>query len=330
MNMNLNGLFVPLCTMVIASVALAEDPKPAVPAPAPSPNEVIARVNGTEIKRGQLNEMFQRAAGGADLGAVPAEARKGLEKQILDQLIGQQLLEEKSKSVKVDKLDAKVQEQWDKLKQRFPDEKTMVEQLKTMNLTEAKVKEQIAEGIRTEALVEQEVRGKIQVGPNEAKEFYDANPKYFDQPAQVQASHVLVLVPKGSDDKVKTEKKAIIDKARERVTKGEDFAKVASELSECPSKSKGGDLGSFGAGKMVKPFEDAAFALKTGEVSAVVTTEFGYHIIKQTGSKPAGKIPLETEKAKIEDHLKQQKTKQGMLAYIETLKKDAKVEVLLK
>jgi peptidyl-prolyl cis-trans isomerase C len=184
--------------------------------------------------------------------------------------------------------------------------------------------------LRVKALMDQEVRDKVKVEPGEVKAFYDGHPEYFQQPAQIRASHILVLVPQDADDKVKGEKKTAIDKARERVEKGEDFAKVAGELSEDPgSKNNGGDLDFFGQGQMVKPFEEAAFALKSNEVSQVVTTQFGYHIIKRTGSRPATTLPLATEKDKIEEHLKQQKVRDGLQAYVDGLRKDAQVEILL-
>jgi len=181
------------------------------------------------------------------------------------------------------------------------------------------------------AIIDKEVRDKIQVTEDEIKKFYDSNPQYFNQPPQVRASHILVQVPKDADDKVKAEKKVIIDKARERVVNGEDFAKVASEVSEDPgSKGQGGDLGFFGHGQMVKPFEESAFGLKSNEVSEVVTTPFGYHVIKQTESRPASTAALDQEKEKIEKFLTQKEVQEGVMAYVETLKKDAKIEVLLK
>jgi peptidyl-prolyl cis-trans isomerase C len=138
------------------------------------------------------------------------------------------------------------------------------------------------------------------------------------------------MVPKDADDKVKAEKKKAIDAARSRVVGGEDFAKVAAELSDCPSKAQGGDLGVFGAGQMVKPFEEAAFALKSNEVSQVVTTQFGYHIIKQTGNRAAEMQPFETAAPKISEFLTQRQMADAVTAYVAALRKDAKVEVLLK
>jgi len=88
-------------------------------------------------------------------------------------------------------------------------------------------------------------------------------------PNKVHCAHILV--------KTQTEANAVL----ERLKKGEKFAKIAKEVSLCPSKKRGGDLGTFGRGKMVKEFEKAAFALQKGQLSPVIKTKFGYHIIKR-------------------------------------------------
>ena len=87
----------------------------------------------------------------------------------------------------------------------------------------------------------------------------------------IKASHILV------------KKKSVADQLLERINNGESFSKLAKEFAECPSKKRGGSLGKFSRGQMVKPFEKAAFALKVGEISEPVKTDFGYHIIKRTG-----------------------------------------------
>jgi peptidyl-prolyl cis-trans isomerase C len=101
---------------------------------------------------------------------------------------------------------------------------------------------------------------------------------------------------------------------------------LAKEFSECPSNIKGGDLGYFGRGKMVKPFEDAAFALKTGEVSDIVETRFGYHLIKVVDKKPASVMGYEDVKDQVGQFLKKQKTGKELKGYIEELRKKAVIE----
>ena len=91
----------------------------------------------------------------------------------------------------------------------------------------------------------------------------------FGSKNTIQCAHILVITKK--------EAESVLN----RIKQGEDFAKIAKRVSRCPSSKKGGNLGKFGKGKMVKEFEDAAFALQKGEISPIVKTQFGYHIIKR-------------------------------------------------
>jgi peptidyl-prolyl cis-trans isomerase C len=105
---------------------------------------------------------------------------------------------------------------------------------------------------------------------------------------------------------------------------------LAREYSEGPSSVKGGDLGYFGRGQMVKPFEDAAFALNVGELSEVVETRFGYHLIKVTGKNPETVVAYADVKERLQKYLKDEKVQQEVSAYVEDLKTKAKVERFLK
>ena len=104
--------------------------------------------------------------------------------------------------------------------------------------------------------------------------------------SQVRASHILLMYAgsaRSTATRSKAEAEALIADLHGQVDKGGDFAALAREHSDCPSGSNGGDLGMFGRGSMVKPFEDATFSMAVGDVSDVVETDFGYHIIKRTG-----------------------------------------------
>jgi len=130
--------------------------------------------------------------------------------------------------------------------------------------------------------------------------FYKENPVRYEQKARVSARHILVRVPEGApaaqDDAARKKAEALAD----RLKKGEEFAAVAKEASEDPgSKDKGGDLGFFAPGAMAKPFEDAAFAMKAGEVSPPVRTRFGWHIIRVDAVEPARTVPLADVQAAI-------------------------------
>ncbi len=110
--------------------------------------------------------------------------------------------------------------------------------------------------------------------------FYDEHLNRYRQPKKVKARHILVKVAEGATDEDKKNARTKIDAAKKRADAGEDFAKLAEEISEDSSAKSGGDLGFFGPGAMVKPFEDAAFAMAKGAISAVVESRFGFHVIK--------------------------------------------------
>ena len=114
-----------------------------------------------------------------------------------------------------------------------------------------------------------------------------------------------------------------------RAKAGEDFAALAKENSEDGSASQGGDLGFFPRGRMVPAFDQAAFALKPGEISEVVTTEFGYHIIKLTEKKDGSTVPFEEVKPQVLEYLTNQKKQQRVDSFIDEAKKRAKIEVLV-
>lgn len=131
-----------------------------------------------------------------------------------------------------------------------------------------------------------------------AREFYLANPKQFVQPEQVHAQHVLIKSEGRSREEALTLAKRVAAQANKD---GQDFAKLAAEFTEDPSgKANGGDLGFFARGRMVKPFEDAAFGLESpGEIVGPVESPFGYHVIRLVERKPEGTVPFEQVKDKL-------------------------------
>lgn len=155
----------------------------------------------------------------------------------------------------------------------------------------------------------------VKVTPEEANANYEANKDTYKTGEEVRASHILV----------DTEEKA--KNIKERLDKGEVFEELAKAESSCPSASRGGDLGSFGKGSMVPEFEQAAFALKEGEVSGPVKTQFGYHIIKVTGHKASGVQPFEEVKEKIEQSLLQEKQQKAYDDLLVQMRKAAAITI---
>jgi peptidyl-prolyl cis-trans isomerase C len=174
--------------------------------------------------------------------------------------------------------------------------------------------------------LQKEVISKIKVTEKDAKAYYDKNPDLFTSPEQVKARHILIQVPKETSDEDKKKLKEKADEVRKKVKAGEDFAKLAGDSSDDPgTKSKGGELGFFSKGSMVPAFEQAAFSLKPGEVSELVETEFGFHVIKVDEKKEAVSEPFETIKEKVTKQVLREKQEAKVTEFVEQALKKAKV-----
>jgi peptidyl-prolyl cis-trans isomerase C len=253
-----------------------------------------------------------------------------LKKRVLENMINRELLYQASKEEGIKVAPAEVDEKFDTLKKRFPSEEELKKVLQERNLTETDIRSQIERGLAIQELVDKKFGDKVKVSDKETKAYYDSHTELFKRPEQVRASHILIKVEPGADEAKKAEARKKIEEVQSKLKKGEDFSELAKKYSEGPSKDKGGDLGYFGRGQMVKPFEDAAFGLKEGEVSGIVESPFGYHLIKSTGRKPESTVPYTDVKEKLQEYLKQNEVKNEVAQYLESLKKKGKVEILMK
>lgn len=293
-----------------------------------APGDKVAVVNGVTISKDtydrELNFFVRRAAPGGQ--QIPDVQMAQMKSEVLESLIDRELLfqESKKKGIQV-KSDA-VSDQLQKIQQRYPNKEEFKKLLSNMGLTESDVQAQIERGMAIQELLDKEVTGKIKVSDEETKAFYDKNPQLFQQPEQIKASHILIKVQADAPADQKAEARKKIEDVQQKVKKGEDFATLAKTYSEGPSGPKGGDLGYFRRGQMVKPFEEAAFSLKPDETSEIVETQFGYHLIKVNDKKPAKKMTYTEVKDRLSENLKKQKQDSEANAYIETLRKDAKIE----
>ena len=309
-----------LAAIMIFLPALAAEPKPA--------DKKIASVNGVAITQAELNrEMDMQIDRIARQGRQLTDQQKTkLEKDLLENIIEREILYQQSLKSGIQIKDQAVSDQLATIKKRFPDEQKFKDALDKMHLTEDEVKAQIKRGLAIRELIDEQVARKIVISDTETKAYYDAHPQMFKQPEQVKAGHILVKVKPEADDVKKAAARKKIEEVQKKLKAGGDFAVLAKEYSEGPSGAGGGDLGFFGRGQMVKPFEDVAFALKPDQVSDVVETRFGYHIIKVYEIKPAKTLAYADVKDKIGEQLKQAKIEKESGQYIDGLKKDAKIE----
>lgn len=300
--------------------------KPEVLQQLPDP---AARVNGVPISAADLKNAFKALQAGQ--GNVPPEKMKDAQIFVLNQLVSGELMYQISKETQVEDMEKKQSEAISRLKSRFKTEDDFRKGLGSQGLTERQLRELIRRNIVIENHIEKNIASKVLVTEADAKSFYDKNPEKFILPEQARASHILVTVDaKASEDDRKKARAKAEELLKQVKEGGADFAKTARESSSCPSSKNGGDLGYFSKGQMVKPFEDAVWSMKPGELSGIVETQFGFHIIKLSEKRGADKIPFEPIKAKIIENLKQQRILASVNAALEAETKKAKIEIYLK
>ncbi len=300
------------------------------------PDEVVAKGKGVQVKRSQLDDAMVSikstfAARGQDL---PPDETSRLEQQVLDRLIQVQILLQKASDA--DKATGKeiCLKRMDGFRARAGSEEAFARQLKSVGTTPQELQAKMVEESTAEAVLEREL--KITISDDEVKKFFEDNPSKFEQPEMVRASHILISTKDPNTTKdLPDDQKSVKHKKAENLLKqaraGEDFAKLAKENSDDPgSKDKGGEY-QFARGQMVPEFETAAFSLKTNQISDIVTTTYGYHIIKLSEKVPAKKMELAKVAPDIKEYLKQQqmqKHQKELQDYLDKLKKDSGVEIL--
>lgn len=292
-----------------------------------TPDEALAKVNGIPITRKEVERAVKVLLSQNKLPKpVNADQTKQAQEAALTQLISAELFYQAAQKLPVKDLDRQIDARLKQGREKFKTPDEFEKALKSVDLTEKELTDLTRKDIVINNLIEQEIAAKVEVTEADARKFYDENPTRFNKGESVKASHILIGVdPQATaEDKKKAREKA--EAIRKRILAGEEFATLAKAESSCPSSAKGGDLGSFGKGQMVPEFEKAAFALKPGEVSEVVETQFGYHIIKLIDKKGAETVTFASAKEGIIGFLKGQKTQKAIGGYLSSLKEKAKIE----
>jgi peptidyl-prolyl cis-trans isomerase C len=297
-------------------------------------NSVVAKGKGVSVTRAQLDEELIRLK--ANAAAQGRMLPPNLEPQVLDGLITRQLV--LAKATAADKAKGK-EDFYDTLKkikeaQKLTDEEfdqRLAQQLQLLGLTKAEWEQQSIDQATLPVVLERELN--ITVSDAQAKKFYEDNPAKFEQPEMVRAAHILLLTTDPTthaelSEAQKAAKKKEMEGILKRARAGEDFGKLAKEYSEDPgSKDNGGEY-TFPRGRMVPEFEAAAFSLNTNQISDIITTPYGYHIIKLYEKIPAKKVEFDKVEPDIKEYLKQQDVQKLVADYVRKLKKAADVQIL--
>ena len=293
------------------------------------PETYIASVNGVGIERATLNQTLnqvqtQYMMQGRQMTPTDQENLRG---QVLDQLIAEELLYQIGVDEGIEPEQDVVDQEIERIQGQFDSEDAYQQALEANNTSEEQLRENIARSQIVQQALDQFVEEPEAVSDADVQSFYDENPDLFAQGEQITASHILISTQELTEEEAIQDARERAEAIRQELLNGADFAQTAREESEGPSGENGGSLGTFGRGQMVPAFEEAAFSLEPGEISEIVETQFGFHIIRVSEKTESSTVPLAEVSSQIVEFLSQQRRNEAVNEYVEGLREAADVTV---
>ncbi len=332
--------FVSVVVTGVVALAGCKGKAPEAPQQAPAPKEEVskaaapaltgpaARVNGVEISAAAVNEELAKIT---QSGArnIPEDRLAKIRQNIVNRLIEEELIRQEVQRQGVQVTKEEVDAEFERYKGRFKSEEQFNNFLTHGRTTVEEIRARLERSAALNKLLTK--LGQLAVSDEDIQKAYESGIKMYTEPEQVHARHILVKVAENAPaDQVEAARKKAAQ-AMKRLKKGEDFAAVAKEVSDdAVSREKGGDLGFFRRGVMVPKFEEAAFALKAGEMTKEpVRTPFGFHIIQMLERKAERVKPLDEVREQITESLKNRNLFKARRELVERLRQEGKVENLL-
>jgi peptidyl-prolyl cis-trans isomerase SurA len=318
---------------------LAAAPAPAAPAPAApaAPTEVVDRVaavvNGQVItlsdlveRAGPAWETAERLAGGPQR----AEEQKKLLRAAFDAVVAEKLLQAKAVELQIESTDQQIDAAIEDIKKRnnFSDAQ-LDEALKQQGLDKATFRQNVKREYDSFLVVQYQVRGRVKISDEDLKHYYQIHTQDFAGEDEVKVRHVFLPLPEQAPKAEEARVLAAAQRIRQRALSGEDFAKLAREVSKGPSAAEGGDLGWLRHGTIDRTLEDAAFSLQPGQVSKVIRAGPGVHVFKVEDRRRAGGKSFEEAKEEIRQRLFEQQASTYRDELIAELRKDAFIDTKL-
>lgn len=304
----------------IASDALAQTDS--------TPDATVAIVNDIPITETDVTLEVKRIQFQAKAMQKPLDQSMmlSMREKVIDSLINRELLLQQSKAKGITTNESDIDNSIDQIKRRLEAGQSFESLMEEMGITMETMRTQVGQASAIQKLLEVEVYPQAIVSEKDSRIFFENNPQYFKKPEEVKASHILIQVAPDASDEEKLAAREKIEDIQKKIAAGDDFANLARQYSEGPSSTNGGDLGYFDRKKMVKPFSDAAFELKPGQVSNIVETRFGFHLIKVYDKKAKSTYEFEDIKGRLGEILQQQKIQEETVRYLEVLRRTANVK----
>lgn len=296
-------------------------------------DRVAATVDGDVVT---LSDLKERAGPEwARVERMPAgkereEASREVLKRALDAIIAERLLLSAAKSLQLEVTEAQVDAAIQDIKTRNHfDDAQFDEALRSQGLDRPTFRGQIRRELETYQVLQHNVRGRVKLSDEDVRNYYRTHPQEFGGEPELKVRHIFLPVREGASKADEDKVRAQGEKVLQRLKTGEDFAKVAKEVSKGPSAAEGGDLGWLRRGTIQKQLEDAAFALGDGELSPLVRAGSGFHVLKVEERRSGGGRSFEDAAEEIRNRLYEEQVGATRAQYLEQLKKDAHVDVKL-
>ena len=287
--------------------------------------EIVASVNGLEISKAEL---LRRAA--ALKAQLPtAEVPPDFYRRVLDELISGELLYQAVEANDLAPTEAEIESEFQSQSEGFGGPAAFAEALAKEGLSTDQVKRDLKKEIGIQRLVERDFVPQVTVTEEEKRTFYDGNPESMERSPEFRVAHILIQVADDATPEVKEAARKKTAALRSMIEVGQDFGDLARRNSGDPgSKENGGELPWMSKGETLPPFEAAAMALEVGEMSDVVETQFGFHIIKLL-ERRGELVPYEEVQGRIEEYLQRLNLQKRLETEVETLRTQGTVEVFI-
>ena len=289
-----------------------------------SPGDVVISVNGKELKRSELQDKLRYKLN-LQKDRIPADQRQhvqeGIKKQLLENFILRTILADEADRRNIVATQDEIESETRQIRSRLPSGKKLEDYFRENDIRN----EDIALGIKINKLVRLEVGQNAVPTPKEISRFYNEHKQRFTTGESAHVRHVLLAINARDDDETRAAKKAKIDDIRKQLIEGADFAQMAALHSDCPSKTRGGDLGFINENQTVKLFEQAAFSQKVHDIGEVISTEYGHHIIEVIERRPARTVALEDVRESIVRYLEQQRETDAFINMTARLRQSAEI-----
>jgi parvulin-like peptidyl-prolyl isomerase len=312
--------------------AYAEGPASKVTAlPAESADQaIVAKVNGKNITALQLKHAVKSLLSKDPTAKLPPETLKKVNRNVLERLIRLELLYQAGLTLENKELDKIINDRINKEKSKYAGVTEFNQMLSSLGISESEFYENMRRDTIIKNFISKVIDAKITVKEDEIRKVYEQNIDEFTQPEQVRISNILIGVnaSMGADEKKKAREKA--EKIHSELLKGASFVELARANSDSISKKFGGDLSYVTKEQMDPVVAQAVSALKVGQLSEVLETPTGFHIIKLRDRRPSVTKPYDEVRSQIEKYIKEIRLQAASEEYLNNLHKSAKIDVLLK